>query len=195
MSLRGVSDGDIAAAARALASGDLICLPTDTVYGIAADAFLADAVERIFTAKQRPPDMELPVLVADVDQALEVASTIPDMALPLIEAFWPGALTIVLPAIDGVTVGVRCPDHAVPLGICEALGPIATTSANRHGQPTPATAAEVAEVFGDAVALVLDGGPCTGSPSTVIDCTGPRPRLLREGRIPWSELEAFIRAG
>ena len=117
--------------------------------------------------------------------------------------FWPGALTIVLPARPGLgadlgdddaTIGVRCPDHPVALALCRAVGPLATTSANVHGQPTLTTAAEVAEVFADALPVVLDGGTCTGSPSTVVDCTGFEPRLLREGRVPWSAVLAALDA-
>jgi L-threonylcarbamoyladenylate synthase len=93
---------------------------------------------------------------------------------------------------DEMTVGVRCPDHPVPLALCRRLGPLATTSANRHGEPTPTTAAGVAEVFGDAVPLVLDAGPCDGSPSTVVDCTGVEPKLLREGRVPWADVLAAL---
>jgi tRNA A37 threonylcarbamoyladenosine synthetase subunit TsaC/SUA5/YrdC len=91
---------------------------------------------------------------------------------------------------DDVTVGVRCPAHPVPLALCAKAGPLATTSANLHGEPTSETAADVAAVFGAAVALVLDGGPARGAPSTVVDCTGLEPRLLREGRIPWADVVA-----
>ena len=87
---------------------------------------------------------------------------------------------------------MRCPDHAVPRALCATVGPLATTSANLHGEPTPETAGRVAEVFGDAVAVVLDGGPCAGSPSTVVDCTGVEPKLLREGRIAWDDVLAAI---
>jgi tRNA threonylcarbamoyl adenosine modification protein (Sua5/YciO/YrdC/YwlC family) len=180
-----------------LAQGRPIALPTDTVYGLAADPFRPGAADRIFEAKRRPRHVNLPVLVAGTDQALALATAVPEAASALMERFWPGALTVVLPARAGLaadlgdddaTIGVRCPAHPVPLALCAAVGPLATTSANRHGEPTLTTAAEVAAVFGDAVAVVLDGGTCTGSPSTVVDCTGVEPKLLRAGRVPWSEL-------
>ncbi|MGH9282420.1 MAG: L-threonylcarbamoyladenylate synthase, partial [Acidimicrobiales bacterium] len=122
-------------------------------------------------------------------------------ARALMEQFWPGALTVVLPrrpdlradlGTDEATVGLRCPAHPVPLALCRAHGPIATTSANLHGQPSATTAAELAEVFGEGVAVVLDAGPCEGAPSTVVDCTGAEPKLLREGRVPWADVVAAI---
>src|SRR5688572_904245 len=113
--------------------------------------------------------------------------------------FWPGALTLVLPrdpdvvadlGDDEATIGLRSPDHEVARALCGRVGPLATTSANLHGQPTATTAAEVEELFCPAVPVVLDDGTCAGSPSTVVDCTGEEPKLLREGRIPWSEIAA-----
>ena len=190
-----VSSEAVARAVEVLTAGLPIALPTDTVYGLAVDPFLPGASDRVFELKRRPRDENLPVLVASTDQALGLATAVPSSALVLMARFWPGALTIVLPARPGLgadlgdddaTIGVRCPDHPVPLALCRAVGPLATTSANVHGQPTLTTAAEVAEVFADALPVVLDGGTCTGSPSTVVDCTGFEPRLLREGRVPWS---------
>ena len=187
-------------AVRALAQGQPIAIPTDTVYGLAVDPFRPGATDRIFAVKRRPRDVSLPVLVTGVEQALELATAVPDLALELMGRYWPGALTIVIPARPGLgadlgedeaTVGVRSPDHPVPLALCAAAGPLATTSANRHGDPPLTTAEAVAECFGDDLAVILDGGTCEGSPSTVVDCTGPRLKLLREGRIPWSELERF----
>jgi len=188
-------------AVRALAQGQPVGIPTDTVYGLAVDPFRPGATDRIFAAKRRPRDVSLPVLVGGVEQALSMSTAVPDLALRLMERYWPGALTLVLPARPGLgadlgedeaTVGVRNPDHPVPLALCAAAGPLATTSANRHGQPTLTSAAEVADVFGEAVPVVLDGGVCSGSPSTVVDCTGAEPKLLRDGRIPWSEVQAVL---
>ena len=185
----------LARAVDVLVQGLPIALPTDTVYGLAVDPFLPGASDRVFEMKRRPRDESLPVLVASTEQALGLATAVPDSARLLMARFWPGALTIVLPARPGLgadlgddeaTIGVRCPDHPVPLALCRAVGPLATTSANVHRQPTLTTAAEVAEAFADALAVVLDGGTCAGSPSTVVDCTGFEPRLLREGRVPWS---------
>jgi L-threonylcarbamoyladenylate synthase len=187
-------------AVRALAQGLPIGIPTDTVYGLAADPFRPGAADRIFAAKRRPRDVNLPLLVSGVDQALAVSTAVPDVALELMRRYWPGALTLVIPAKPGLgadlgedelTVGVRSPDHPVPLALCAASGPLATTSANRHGEPALTTAEAVAESFGETVPVVLDGGTCAGSPSTVVDCTGRELKLLRDGRIPWEELQAL----
>ncbi len=187
-------------AVRALAQGVPIGIPTDTVYGLAVDPFRPGATDRIFEVKRRPRDVSLPLLVSGVDQALDVSTAVPALALQLMEHYWPGPLTIVIPAAPGLgadlgedelTVGVRSPDHPVPQALCAAAGPLATTSANRHGEPPMTSANEVAETFGDAVPVVLDAGICAGSPSTVVDCTGRDLKLLREGRIPWAELVTF----
>ena len=187
--------------AEALRAGLAVALPTDTVYGLAADVSVPGATDRIFELKHRPHDVDLPVLVADADQALGLATAVPESAIALMTRFWPGAITLVIPRApdlaadlgeDDATIGVRCPDHAVPRALCAIVGPLATTSANLHGEPTPETAASVAEVFGDAVAVVLDGGLCAGSPSTVVDCTGVEPKLLREGRIAWDDVLAAL---
>ena len=189
----------VLAAVRALAQGLPIGIPTDTVYGLAVDPFRPGATDRIFAVKRRPRDVSVPVLVSGVEQALSLAIAVPAPALELMARYWPGALTIVIPARPGLgadlgdddlTVGVRCPDHPVPLALCAAVGPLATTSANRHGEPPMTTAAELDASFGDALALVLDGGVCAGSPSTVVDCTGEELKLLREGRIPWAGIRS-----
>lgn len=184
-------------AVRVLSQGLPIAIPTDTVYGLAVDPFRPGATDRIFAAKRRPRDVSVPVLVSGVEQALSLATAVPARARELMDRYWPGALTIVIPARPGMgadlgdddlTVGVRSPAHPVPLALCAALGPLATTSANRHGEPPMTTAAEVDATFGDALPMVLDGGLCAGAPSTVVDCTGEELKLLREGRIPWAEL-------
>ena len=191
-------------AVRALSQGLPIGIPTDTVYGLAADPFVPGASDRIFEAKRRPRDVSLPVLVDSVDQALSLATGVPDVALTLMHRFWPGALTLVIPIRPGlgadlgddeITIGVRCPAHRVPRALCTAAGPLATTSANRHGSPTLTTAAEVAAEFGESVPVVLDAGTCAGAPSTVVDCTGLEPKLLRQGRIPWDDLRAALAIG
>lgn len=182
-----------------LRSGGIAGVPTDTVYGLAADPFRAGATDRLFKIKQRPRTFELPVLVADVEQALTLTASVPEGAERLMARFWPGALTVVLPrrpdlnadlGSDDATIGLRCPDHPVPLALCRAAGPIATTSANRHGEAPATTASALAIMMGSCVEVVLDGGPCTGSPSTVVDCTGAEPRLLRAGRLPWEDVMA-----
>lgn len=187
----------VAQAVAALRAGQVVAIPTDTVYGLAVDPFRTGAADRLFALKRRPREVDLPVLVADREQALSLVIGVPEPALRLMDLYWPGALTIVLPrnpevaadlGTDDATIGLRCPGHPLPLALCAAAGPLATTSANHHGEPTLSTAAEVAATFGASVSLVMDGGTCMGSPSTVVDCTGEAPKLLRQGRIPWTEI-------
>lgn len=186
----------IAAAVDALRGGDIVGVPTDTVYGLAADPWHSGAADRLFLVKGRPRRVELPLLVAGEVQALQLATAVPDCARRLMARFWPGALTIVLPrgqdmsadlGDDDETIGLRCPDHPVPLALCQAVGPIATTSANRHGSEPLTTAAAVAATL-PGVALVLDGGPCDRPASTVVDATGEVPKLLRAGCIDWEQI-------
>ena len=192
----------IGAAAAALADGDIIGIPTDTVYGLAADPWHSGAADRLFLLKGRPRNVELPVLVANEAQALELTTSVPSSARRLMEAFWPGALTIVLPRRPEVdadlgdedeTIGVRCPGHPVPRALCEKAGPIATTSANRHGEAPLTTASALVERM-PGVTLVLDAGVCAGEPSTVVDSTGDVPKLLRAGAIPWERILAVAEA-
>ncbi len=191
-------DSAIAAAAAALREGDIIGVPTDTVYGLAADPWHSGASDRLFLVKGRPRNVELPVFVADADQARELTTSLTEGAIRLMETFWPGPLTIVLPrrpdleadlGEDDATIGLRCPDHPVPRSLCRQFGPYATTSANRHGSAPAITAAQVAEEL-TGVQLVLDGGRCEGQPSTVIDATGQTPRLLRAGALDWDAILA-----
>jgi L-threonylcarbamoyladenylate synthase len=188
----------IETAAASLREGDIIALPTDTVYGLAADPWHSGAADRLFLVKGRPRSVELPVLVADEEQALRLTTAVPDSARRLMKAFWPGALTLVLPRREDVaadlgdedeTIGVRCPGHPVPLALCREVGPFATTSANRHGGP-PATTAATLSTGWPGVALVLDAGVCDGAPSTVVDSTGEVPKLLRAGCIEWDRILA-----
>ena len=188
----------IAAAVEALQEGDILGVPTDTVYGLAADPWHTGAADRLFRVKGRPRSVELPVLVADAEQAFTLVTGLPDAALRLMKTFWPGPLTLVLPrrpevtadlGDEDATIGVRCPAHPVPLALSRQLGPIATTSANLHGEPPITSAADLADAL-NAVALVLDSGECAGVASTVVDATGETPRLLREGAISWREIES-----
>ena len=191
----------IAMAVDALSGGDIIGMPTDTVYGLAADPFHTGAADRLFRLKGRPRHVELPVLVASEEQALSLCTAVPPEARRLMERYWPGPLTLVLPrrpdldadlGEEDVTIGIRCPAHPVPLAICAEVGPIATTSANRHGEPVITTAEGVAKAFGPEIALVLDGGNCDQLPSSVVDCTGGAPKVLREGRVSIAEILAFL---
>jgi L-threonylcarbamoyladenylate synthase len=183
-------------AVAALREGLVVVIPTDTVYGVAADPFRPGATSRLFEAKGRPTRVQLPVLVDSIEQAESVA-TVDERARGLMERFWPGGLTVVVRRRPGVdlelgddtgTVGLRCPDHPVARRLCADVGPLATTSANLHGGATPPTAGEVAALFGDAVAAVVDGGRCEGRPSTVVDCTGTDVVLLREGTVAWADV-------
>jgi len=197
--------GARAEAVALLRAGRIVALPTDTVYGIAADIGLPDAIERLFAAKGRPPEKAVAVLLADVAQAGALGIVGPAAAV-LGERFWPGGLTLVLPvrpearlprvlAGGAPTIGVRVPDHAAPRAIASALGPLPTTSANRSGEADARDALEIAERLGDAIALVLDGGPIHGGPaSTVVDCTGGRPVIRRVGAIPPAEIAAVLDA-
>jgi L-threonylcarbamoyladenylate synthase len=187
----------------ALEAGEPIVLPTDTVYGVAVDPARPGATERLFAVKERPVEAALPVLAATVEQALGLAADVPESALLLAERFWPGGLTLVVRRAPGVTydlggrdhltIGLRVPDHALARELASAVGPLAATSANLHGRPTPVTADGVAAELGDRVALVLDGGPCEGAPSTVVSCTAEGVHVLREGRIPRDVIEAALR--
>jgi len=184
-------------AAGALARGDLIVLPTDTVYGVGS-RIEAQAIERIFAAKQRPPDRAVPVLLSDWDAVKLVASQFPDAARRLAEAFWPGPLTLALPKRDDLpanlthlpTVGVRVPDHDAARAIIRAAGgALAVTSANRSDQPPALTVQGAIEYLADAVALYLDGGDSPGGiPSTVVSFEGEMLRVLRPGPISEADL-------
>ena len=184
-------------AAAALRAGEPVVLPTDTVYGIAVDPTVPGATQRLFDVKGRGRETPIAVLVADAGQAWAIARPpVPDAAIRLAERFWPGALTLVVPrspAWDAdigdqtATVGVRCPDHALVRALCRAVGPLATTSANRHGSAPAQTVAEVVAALGDT-GMVIDGGWVSGTASTVVDCTAEHPKVLREGPIPAGEV-------
>ena len=192
------------AAARALASGELVGLPTETVYGLAADAGQDSAVARIFSAKGRPSDHPLIVHLASAAEVPAFASNVPAFAQALMDAFWPGPLTLILPrraeagaaAAGGQdSIGLRCPSHPVAHALllaCARLGVmgLAAPSANLFGRVSPTTAAHVQGEFGDGL-LVLDGGACSvGIESTIVDCTRGAPVLLRPGGISRDQIEA-----
>jgi L-threonylcarbamoyladenylate synthase len=190
-------------ASRLLREGEVVAFPTDTVYGVGANAFMPIAVRQIFTLKGRPEDKSLPVFIYQIDDLNLVARDVPNQAWPLLHRFWPGALTVVLlksailPAdvTSGQdTVAVRIPNHPVCLDLVIHAGrPLAVTSANLSGQPTPATAQGVAEQLGANLPLVLDGGPSPSSqPSTIIDLSRTPPRLLRPGPISLEDLREFL---
>ena len=184
----------IAAGAKALAASRLVAFPTETVYGLGANALDPDAVAAIFAAKGRPTDHPLICHVASADALAPLVAEVTPAARALASAFWPGPLTLVMPRSRAVpdavtggrdTVAVRVPAHPVALSLLRAFdGPVAAPSANRFGRPSPTTASDVADELGDAVAVILDGGPCEiGIESTVVDLTCDPPQVLRPGRI------------
>ncbi len=180
-----------ALAAQVIRSGGLVILPTDTVYGIAADLWQPDAVAALYAAKRRPPDRAIPILLADSGYMVSVASEVPPIARQLAAAFWPGPLTIAVPKLPEIpaivsslpTVGVRVPDHASARATIRACGgALAVTSANLSNQPSALTAWEAAAALGKAADLILDGGRCPGGvPSTVVDVSGGALKVVRSG--------------
>ncbi|HQD96584.1 MAG TPA: L-threonylcarbamoyladenylate synthase [Propionicimonas sp.] len=194
-------EGAIEAAAAAVSAGNCIVLPTDTVYGIGADAFSAHAVQGLLDAKERGRDMPPPVLIADADALRSLADEVSQEMLALADTFWPGALTLVVTAhanlrMDlgdrGQTIAIRVPDHEFTRELLRATGPLAVSSANVSGQPAANTVAEAQAQLGKRVSVYLDGGPAgAGVPSTIVDLTG-RPRILREGKLTRAELVAVV---
>lgn len=195
---------DIECAVAILRDKGIVAFPTDTLYGLGADAFCLEAVERVFEAKGRPTGMALPLLLRQASDMSTVASKVPDLAWLLAEAFWPGPLTLVLTSSPRVpdrvtagkgTVAVRVPDHPVSLALIEGLGrPITGTSANTSGGPNPLTVQEVKRMLGDKVDCILEGGPPPGGKaSTVLDVTTDRPRVLRAGALSIESLEAVCK--
>jgi L-threonylcarbamoyladenylate synthase len=197
----------LAAAAVAVLNGELVVLPTDTVYGIGADAFSAAAVTLLLTTKGRGRETPPPVLVGTVRAASALVDGLGPYGQELIDEFWPGGLTIVCRAARTLswdlgdtkgTVAVRMPQDPVTLDLLRETGPMAVSSANLTGQPAATTAQEARDQLGDAVAVYLDGGPSAGGKaSTIVDLTGDAPRLLRQGAISIGRLReiAGVRAG
>ena len=181
----------IRAAAAAVAAGQCIVLPTDTVYGIGADATSPQAVQRLLDAKHRGRDMPPPILLPSAGLLPQVAADVPEAARALAEAFWPGALTLILKALLPLdlgdrpdTIAVRVPDHDATADLLRATGLLAVSSANVSGQPPATTVAEAWAMLGDSVGVYLDGGPTRGDvPSTIVDLSGDDPRIIRQGVI------------
>lgn len=195
--------GTIRAAARMIRRGGLVAFPTETVYGLGADATSGPAVARIFEAKGRPAEKPLIVHVADLEQVRAVTASFPEAALELVRCFWPGPLSLVLPRSAGLpsqvsagrpTVAVRMPAHPVALSLIRAAGvPLAAPSANRSGRPSPTEARHVLEELAGRIEAVLDGGACTvGVESTVLDLSGTRPVILRPGAVTGEQLERVL---
>jgi L-threonylcarbamoyladenylate synthase len=174
----------------------VVAIPTDTVYGLAARIDWSGAAESLSSAKGRPADMPLQVLVSGFGQASSLG-VFSENAARIASALWPGGVTLVVPAIDPdlagrPTIGLRWPAHEITEAICERCGPLLATSANLHGGPPAETARAVAHIFGDSLAVVLDGGTCAGEASTVIDLTSVAPRVLRAGAVSREALEGVL---
>ena len=201
-----MTDAELDAAVRAVADGQLVVLPTDTVYGIGADAFSPAAVNALLAAKGRGRDMPVPVLVGSWETVEGIATGVSPDARQLIEAFWPGPLSLVLPQVPTLawdlgeaagTVLVRMPLHPTALDLLGRTGPMAVSSANRSGQPPATTVEEARSQLGSAVAVYLDGGPTAGPvPSTIVDLSRPGepPRVLRLGVLTGDRLRQVVPA-
>lgn len=195
-------EAGLTAAVDALKRGELAVIPTDTVYGVAADAFNPIAVGRLLEAKGRGRDMPTPVLVPSARTLEGLCDTVPQAARDLVEAFWPGALTIVVHHAATLawdlgdtkgTVAVRMPLDRVALAVLEKTGPLAVSSANRSGLPPAVEAAEAERQLGTSVDVYLDAGPAGDPvPSTIVDLTGPVPTVLREGALSLDELRGVV---
>ncbi|WKV75892.1 L-threonylcarbamoyladenylate synthase [Streptomyces sp. PCS3-D2] len=192
----------LTAAALAVRRGDLVVLPTDTVYGIGADAFNPDAVDSLLGAKGRDRAMPSPVLVASPDALHDLVADLPKQGWALVEAFWPGGLTLVtrhLPSLTwdlgetGGTVAVRMPSHPVALALLAGTGPMAVSSANLTGRPSPQDCDAAQDMLGDSVSVYLDGGPTEAAvASSIVDLTGPVPVLKRAGAIGVHTLRSVV---
>ncbi len=195
----GLLQREIEKGVKILQMGGVIAFPTDTVYGLGADAFNSTAVERIYEIKNRPKHRQLPLLIADVERLTTLADPISEIAWFLARRFWPGGLTLVLPKTDslpvypasGPTIAVRVPDHPVCLALIQRLGnPIIGTSANISGQPPALTADEVGQQLGGKIDFIINGGKCPGGKeSTVVDVTHESPIILRQGTMPSHEID------
>ena len=194
-----------AIAVETLRNGGVVAIPTDTVYGIAVALTTPGGIERLFHVKRRPPDKGIVLLLEDAGQASRLG-VIGPAAAALAAACWPGGLTVIVPRrpdvelpdaliAGGATIGLRVPDHAAPRALARELGPLPTTSANLSGQPEGRDAAEIHALLGAEIDLILDGGRALGGPaSTVVDCSGDAPRILREGAIPSARLAGILDA-
>ena len=195
-------DVAVAAATRAVQRGELVVIPTDTVYGIGADAFDAEAVADLLDAKGRGREMPPPVLVSAATTVDALATDLPGYARALIEAFWPGPLTLVCrqqPSLQWDlgdtrgTVAVRMPDHEVALALLERTGPLAVSSANLTGMPAALDADAAEEMLGEEVAVIVDAGPAIGGEaSTIVDVTGDQGRVLRRGALSLERLNEVL---
>ena len=184
-----------------LQRGRLIALPTDTVYGVGVLAFDGEAIKNIYVAKDRPIEKAIAILLGGPDDLDKIAADLPPMAVKLANRFWPGPLTLVVPKHPDLpdvvsaypTVGVRVPDHPFTRALLTAAGPMAVSSANISGEESPRTAGDVSRQLNGRIPLILDGGETPGGvSSTVVDCTGTEPVILREGLVTLQEIQAAL---
>jgi L-threonylcarbamoyladenylate synthase len=188
----------IARAADLLRQGGVVAFPTDTVYGVAVAASRSNRLDALFELKRRPPEKQIPMLVAEIDQVRRAGWVVDERAIALAERFWPGPLTLVLPAagLGDATQAFRVPDHPVALGLIRAAGPLLATSANISGEPDTLDANDVLIAFAtqqDLLAAVLDGGTVFGGePSTVLDLSASPARMLRSGPVTANDLRAVV---
>lgn len=190
-------------AAKWIRAGQVVAIPTDTLYGLAADPFNAEAIARVFEVKGRAAERALPLIAADARQIALHLGQLPPVAVRLADRFWPGPLTMLMPAAPSLSrdltggtgkVGVRIPADPIARAVCAACGrPVTATSANVSGEPAAATPDEVERSLGDRIEFLLDAGPTRGgAPSTILDVTEGEPRLVRAGAIPWDEIHAWL---
>lgn len=177
--------------------GEIVAFPTDTVYGLGTDPFQASGIIKLFEAKGRDSNKAIAILIGSMEQANLITDHMTDMAIRLCEVFWPGGLTVIVPRKNTLPelisntdrIGIRMPNHPVALEMLKTFGPLATTSANLSGKPDAVTAQDVFDQLNNRVPLILDGGRCPGgTPSTVIDCSGSEPLILREGPVSNEQL-------
>lgn len=198
-------EATLEAAVEVIESGGVVALPTETLYGLAADGLNGPALVRVNRLKQKADDAPVLLLLAGIEQIDVVCDRLPELFRPIAERFWPGPLTLVVPARGGLpvqvshagTVAVRVPGLALPRRVAAKVGrPISGVSANRTGQPACRRALDVAQVFGDEIDLILDGGPTSaGASSTILDLSGPEPRIVRDGILPRSAIRPFLPGG
>jgi L-threonylcarbamoyladenylate synthase len=189
-------------AVQAVRNGGIVAMPTDTLYGLGVDPFRVDAVERVFQLKGRSTDKALPLIAADAGQVNDYLGALSPMAARLALRFWPGPLTLLIPATSSLapqvsggagTVGVRVPAHRVARALCDACGPLTATSANTSGEAPSADPDQIARMLGEGIDVLVDAGATPGGPpSTIVDTTGAEPVLVRAGAIAWDQIQACL---
>jgi L-threonylcarbamoyladenylate synthase len=196
-------DEQLQPAVDAIRGGGVVAFPTDTFYGLAVDPRSTVAVRQLFQVKRRPPDQAIPLIAANLDQVIDQVGMLTPLGARLASRYWPGPLTLIIPASSGLCaevhlgtgkVAVRVPDHDIARALALAAGhAITSTSANRSGLPPMSKADEVVSAFGDSIDVVIDAGPTPGGlPSTIVDVTGADPVLVRAGAVPWDRVLTFL---